>query len=167
MATFDPAIEIVLAHELDPSDPHRIVELPGDTGGLTKYGIAQNKHPDLDVASLTLTDARDIYQRRYWRPEYAEIGSQAIASKVFDFAVNAGPRQAHLALQRALRACDAPGIEDDGVLGPRTLLAVNACRVEPLLAALRSEIAGFYRTLAATSEARRPFLMGWLRRAYS
>lgn len=167
MAFFDHAIDTVLKHELDPSDPDKVVELVGDSGGLTKYGIAQNKHPGVDVAALTLDAAKDIYRKSYWLPFYDEIGAQAIATKVFDFAVNAGPAQAHKALQRALRACEVDDIEDDGVLGPKTLLAVNSCRVEPLLAALRSEIAGFYRSLARGNEALRPFLQGWLKRAYS
>jgi lysozyme family protein len=41
---------------------------PNDKGGLTKYGIAQAYHPDIDVANLTLDQAKEIYLKEYWIP---------------------------------------------------------------------------------------------------
>ena len=37
-----------------------------DTGGLTKYGISARANPDIDVANLTIDDAKRLYKKRYW-----------------------------------------------------------------------------------------------------
>ncbi len=65
-----------------------------DTGGLTRYGISQKAYPDLDIDSLTLNDAAQIYKRDYWD----QYGLNKIARKnpklaaaAFDTFVNHGP----------------------------------------------------------------------------
>ncbi|NDB82875.1 MAG: hypothetical protein EB127_09060, partial [Alphaproteobacteria bacterium] len=58
-------------------------------------------------------------------------------------------------------------ILEDGILGPMTLAAINKADLTDLLAALKSEAAGYYRTLAATKPKRAKFLKGWLKRAYA
>ena len=40
--------------------------LPGDPGGETNYGISKRSYPDVDIAQLTLDDAKTIYRRDYW-----------------------------------------------------------------------------------------------------
>jgi lysozyme family protein len=94
-----------------------------------------------------------------------------VAVKVFDLAVNVGPRQAHRLLQRALRACGRD-VAEDGVIGPETLGAiagVAGAGESPfaIVASLRSEAAGFYRTLIARRPLLAVFERGWLRRAYA
>ena len=88
-----------------------------------------------------------------------------MAIKVFDLAVNVGHRQAVKLLQRALRACGAT-VADDGVLGPLTRQAVQVAQPDLLVAALRSEAAGFYRALAQKKPENEKFLKGWLNRCY-
>jgi lysozyme family protein len=146
------------------------VDDPADPGGATKYGISKrfldgigdNRHP----RDLTIEDARQLYLKHFWEANgYDKIADPILAGKVFDLAVNMGPRQAHILLQRALRASSRP-VAEDGKLGPLTLAAVNAAQPMCLLAALRSEAAGFYRTLAATKGMDR-FLRGWVGRGYA
>ncbi|SPM44720.1 Uncharacterised protein [Orientia tsutsugamushi] len=48
-----------------------------------------------------------------------------------------------------------------------TLAAINKADLSDLLAALKSEAAGYYRTLAATQPRQAKFLKGWLKRAYA
>jgi lysozyme family protein len=96
--------------------------------------------------------------------------ARAIGAKVFDLAVNIGPEHAMNCLQRALRACGKQ-VEEDGVNGPATRIAAQAANQAALIAALRSEAAGYYRELAVTERGRRggsggEFLRGWLNRAY-
>ena len=89
---------------------------------------------------------------------------------MFDLAVNIGPGHAARCLQRALRAC-GKRVDEDGSIGDGTRTAARAANQIALMAALRSEAAGYYRTLAADTH--RPgsgadeFLNGWLNRAYS
>jgi lysozyme family protein len=144
---------------------------PADSGGATKFGISSREYPDLDVAALTRDDAIAIYYRDYWMRVGLDRLPPAIAAKTFDLAVNIGAGAAVRCLQRALRACGRR-VAEDGVLGAATAAAASSADLSALLAALRSEAAGYYRTLAALERGRRPgsdreFLDGWLNRAYA
>jgi lysozyme family protein len=106
----------------DPSDPGNW------TGGAvgvgqcngTKFGISAAAYPTIDVASLTLDEAKALYARDYWAPILGDSLPAALALIVFDAAVNSGVRQAGVWLQIGL------GIATDGVIGPQTLDAVRA-----------------------------------------
>ncbi len=142
----------------------------GDPGGQTRYGISAREYPNLDIAHLTRADAIAIYHRDYWRRYGFDALPGPIAAKVFDLAVNIGPGHAIGCLQRALRATGHRVTEDDA-LGPITSAAARAAVPFALLAALRSEAAGYYRVIAALARgpranADREFLTGWLNRAY-
>src|SRR3989304_3501136 len=72
-----------------------------DPGGLTKWGISQEKNPDLDVKSLSLDDAVSIYEERYWkRLNCSEVNSDRIKWKLFDMGVNLGIVKAALIAQK-------------------------------------------------------------------
>jgi len=177
MSRFDLAIPTVLEHE------GGYVDDPDDPGGATNFGISlrylkkQGAHVgdfdedgdvDIDdIRAMSVDDAEHIYRTLWWdRFGYGKIVDQALATKVFDLAVNMGARQAHRLLQRACRAVGKP-VTEDGLLGPVTLAAVNELPAQAVLAALRSEAAGFYRVLIAADPGRRKWQSGWLRRAYS
>lgn len=181
---FDHAIRRVLHHEgLYSNDPH-------DPGGPTKYGISlrmAKKLGDLDgdglidldidgdgdvdiedIKNLSLQQAIDIYKKIYWNPYSYDLLAPSIAIKVFDLNVNMGAKQAHILLQRAIRACSAAdAVKEDGVLGPVTFRNANKQNLLSILPAIRSEAAGFYRQLILTNKASRKYLNGWLNRAYS
>lgn len=166
MSHFAHAISVVLRHEGGYVDDH------ADPGGATNYGLSsrflKSLGLDVDVRSLSQADAISIYKQHIWdKNNYDLISDREVATKIFDLAVNMGPRQAHTLLQRALRACGERDIIEDGILGPRTLTATNRASPQALLAALRSEAAGFYRLLAAQKPMLQKFLGGWLKRAYT
>lgn len=177
MRSFELAIPIILKHE------GLLVDDPSDAGGITNYGISLrfllstgdlNKDglPDgdidndgdidaEDIKKLNIIDAKKLYKLYWWdKYGYDAIESPAIAAKVFDLAVNMGAKQAHKCLQRALRA-NKLTVDDDGLLGIKTFKAVNQVIYVSLIAALRSEAAGFYRSLNKPK-----YLNGWLNRAY-
>ena len=123
-----------------------------------------------DLNQMTAAEALALYKRTFWdRYDYGMLHANPhVGIKLFDLAVNCGPRQAHKFLQRAARAC-SPGnadLVDDGLIGKRTLHAINQCNGSSLLAAMRSEAAGFYRLLVIKKPDLDVFLNGWLRRAY-
>ena len=121
-----------------------------------------------DLKTISRDRVVEIYKEYFWEPyNHEKIENVEIAQEVFDFTVLAGPKASGLALQRALRSvsyvvCDGSlRVEEDGIVGPKTVRAVNAVAPLPLLAALKSEQAGYARDLDDPT-----FERGWVRRAY-
>ena len=160
---FERLIGFVLAHE------GGYVNDPQDPGGETKYGISKRSYPHLDIANLTREEAIAIYRRDWWeRYRIGEIEDVAIASKVLDLFVNVGPIQGAIIVQRALHACGRRDVEIDGIIGSRTLAAINSVRPRAaLLAAIKAEAAAYYRFLVERRPELRRFEQGWITRAYS
>ena len=155
------AVEVVLNHE------GGYVNDPRDPGGETKYGISKRSYPDLNIANLTRGDAIAIYYRDWWqRYGYNRLQDDAIATKVFDMAVNMGPGTAHRLLQEALVFLGYP-VAVDGILGLQTITAANLADPSRLLRVLRWLAAYHYYRIADQRPQSRAFLLGWLRRAYS
>jgi type VI secretion system secreted protein VgrG len=69
-------------------------------------------------------------------------------------------------MQRALRSVGREVVED-GIIGAATLRAINEVEGTDLLAAFRSEAAGYYRIIFAKTPTQQRFINGWLRRAYA
>lgn len=166
--TWSDAIAKTLAHE------GGLVNHPNDPGGITNYGISlrwlKTVQPNATadtIRALTRDQAADLYRRHWWEPNGYDKLPPLIGAKVFDLAVNMGASHAHRCLQRAIRAAPGTALVDDGILGPKTREAAEACDQAALLAALRSEAAGRYRMLAEVNDKLRVFLTGWLNRAYS
>jgi len=62
-----------------------------DTGGMTRYGISKNAHPDVDIANLTKDDAKEIYRKHYFEG-MGELNHLSHRSRavVLDAAINQG-----------------------------------------------------------------------------
>jgi lysozyme family protein len=158
------AIAVTLRHEGDG--------LTVDTGGATKYGISAKAYPDVDVERLTRAQAAAILRRDYWDAlRLHRVDDRDVAAKVFDMAVNLGPGTAVRCAQRAVnylsRRTDELAV--DGVLGPKTLGAINALRPRSLLLALRAYHTKRYVELVEDPDDTRyeRFAAGWLSRAMS
>lgn len=135
-----------------------------DTGGRTRYGIAQNAYPYLDVTTLTRDDAIDIYYHDYYVSYAAHIYSESLAQKYFDLCVNVGTYRATRILQRAVnRSLDGEALAVDGLFGPTTARYVDACGPRSLLAWVIVEATMFYNRLGRRDKYR-PYLHGWLNR---
>ena len=173
------ALNVVLEHE----GFGKYTDDPADPGGATKWGISLRFLRSLDdfagdidgdgdvdaddVKALTKPKAAALYEREFWdKYGYGKIFYTGVAIKIFDLCVNMGPRGAHRVVQRALRASGHHVIED-GILGPNTLTAINFVSGPLLLVGLRSEAAGYYRTLVARKPVREKYINGWLARAYT
>lgn len=158
---FNHVIDVILSNEGGYNNNSN------DKGGLTKFGISSRSYPDVDIANLTKIEAENIYKKDFWdKYLYKKIRNLEIATKFFDLAVNMGHHWACVLVQRALRA-SGKNVVEDGDFGPKTLDAINNVDSTDLLAALKSEAAGYYRTLAAIDKQDKVFLKGWLNRAYS
>ena len=157
---FEHIINIILNNEGGYSNNSN------DKGRATKFGISSRSYPDVDIINLSKTEAKNIYKRDFWNNYlYKKIKNLEVATKFFDLAVNMGHHWACVLEQRALRA-SGKNIVEDGDFGPQTLDAINNVDSTDLLASLKSEAAGYYRTLAAIDKQDKVFLKGWLNRAY-
>jgi lysozyme family protein len=154
---FTFAIEKTLEHE------GGYVSRPDDSGGETNFGISKRSYPRLDIKHLTREQAIEIYKRDWWdRYQYERIDNPKIAAKVFDLAVNMGPRPAHRIVQRAIIRVSDNKISVDGVLGPLTIAAANSCDPLMLLSMIKILAVDYYAKLGKPQ-----FLKGWSRRALS
>lgn len=117
---FDQAFEVLVGHE------GGYVNHPNDPGGETKFGISKRSYPGENIPNMTLVRAKDIYQRDYWWKAGCDLVPECVKFDLFDTAVNAGPKTAIQMLQRAV------GVEDDGVIGPKTMLALSSMDPERL-----------------------------------
>lgn len=98
-----------------------------DTGGQTKYGISKKAYPELDIPSLTMQQAKDIYYRDYWARCKCDYLPDALSVAVFDYAVNSGNIRAIKDLQLAL------SVTVDGIIGNQTIGAANRVPLKPVV----------------------------------
>jgi lysozyme family protein len=114
---FERAFEKLMGHE------GGFVDHPKDPGGATRYGITQRvaraNGYEGDMRNLPLSEAKRIARAEYWDAVRADEVPDAVRFDLFDSAYNSSPEQAIKWLQRAA------GANDDGKLGPKTLLAAR------------------------------------------
>lgn len=150
---FDAAFEfVILAEGGDSNDPN-------DPGGLTRYGIAANRHPGVDVASLTLEQAKAIYRQDYWQPIHGDSLPAGLALALFDTCVNVGVGRGISLLQQAI------GVQIDGVVGSKTVAAATR-QYRTALPKFLARRALYYGELAQANPRFRTYLHGWLIRCF-
>lgn len=174
MSNFDTAILTVLKHE------GRFVNDPSDPGGATNYGVSLRflkKTGELewdfdkdgaidadDIKAMSQEDAISIYRKHWWDEyQYERIINQGVATKLLDLSINMGAFSSHRCLQRAVRSASGSEIIliEDGILGAKSIAAINSASHAELLSSFRSEAAGYYRSLNKPK-----YIHGWLNRAY-
>jgi lysozyme family protein len=152
MPAYDPKFETLferlIGHEgkfqKDSRDPGNWTGGRVNVGKLigTKFGIAANTYPDLDIPNLTLEQAKEIYFRDWWLKAGGDVFDFAIVAQLWDFAINAGMSSARRALQRAAK------VADDGIVGPNTIKAVNAMTVTDVIMRFNAQRIRYYTSLS-------------------
>lgn len=84
----------------------------------TKHGISARTYPNLDIASLTMAEAANIYIRDYLSPLRADRLEDGVAFQLLDFGVHSSIPRAIKGIQWALK------VPADGIIGPVTLAAL-------------------------------------------
>ena len=177
MNNFEFALENTLKHEGGYND------VQGDAGGATNWGISLRFLKDLhksaswvdvdgdgdvdknDIKSLTKENASKIYYTEFWlKNKCDKIIDVNIAAKLFDMSVNMGNKQAAKLLQLALKLAGHELIAD-GILGAKSLEAINKTNPIELMVFLKYQCINFYLKLVETNPAYQKFIRGWLRRA--
>lgn len=132
---------------------------PLDRGGVTKYGITQRSYPQLDIAMLSLDEAKSIARRDFWDFCNCTALPWSFALMVFDTAFNQGPMFATRTLQNALRMKTT---DVDGVIGSKTVRTAEMADVNDTLADYCAARAVRY----ITSNGYSTFGKGWFRRLF-
>ena len=138
---FQTAIAFILPHETEFVAGHhgdwdyvRTENVPGDSGGLTKYGIDKASHPGIDIRNLTEPQAREIYFQE-WTACGAESLEAGFGECYFNACVNCGVGRANKLMAKSRDAATFLAAQDS-----------------------------FYRALAASRPTLAKFLRGWLNR---
>jgi len=125
MSSFETTFSRTIGHEgkfqANPKDRGNWTSGKEGVGELkgTKWGLAAMTYPHLDIANITLEQAKEIYYNDWWLKLKMERWPNVMKYQMFDAAFNHGTGRANQFLQFAAR------VKDDGVIGPKTITAVN------------------------------------------
>jgi lysozyme family protein len=147
---FDESFEHVIGHE------GGYVNDPLDPGGETNFGVSRRSYPGEDIANMTIERAKEIYMRDYWGPAGCDGVPDLLKFDLFDMAINQGVKPAIRALQHAC------GEVEDGILGPRTLQALQS--IPPVRLLFRFDAARLVRYSESDDARWGRFGRGWIRR---
>jgi lysozyme family protein len=173
MADFKKAFLLILANEggyvIDPDDP----------GGETYKGIARKKQPEwvgwffVDAMKnqpnfpKSLDDKTDLHAEieRFYKVVFWDkvggdlINDQQVANSIFDFAVNSGVTTSLGLVQKVV------GTNCDGVIGPKTIQAINSFEPDHFITAFKVEKCRKYISICMKRPDSRKYFFGWIDRA--
>lgn len=142
---------------------------PDDAGGATNKGVTIATFRQFYGAAATveqlkrITDEQwfHIFKAGYWdRWRADEIASQSVANIVVDW-VWASGSYGITRVQKIL------GVDPDGIVGPKTLAALNARADEPLFYQIRAARIAFVEDIVRRKPSQKKFLRGWTNRIMS
>jgi len=173
MAEFKTALDLVLKNEggysFDKDDP----------GGETYKGIARNMNSkwegwitvdllkknssfpnNLKENSELDQQVAHFYESQFWDKMQGDgITSQLVANSIFDFGVNAGIKTSCSLAQLVI------GVTADGVVGPKTIEALNQFEEQLFLASFTLAKIARYIKIVDSRPTSRKYFYGWVRRA--
>jgi len=174
MAEFEEALRFVLAREGGYTDGKSGV-YRFDRGGATHFGITLRMfqhfriNPALtmnDLEQLEFWEAKAIYEKNFWtRLRLKELNSQALATIIFDQAVNRGPGTVTIQIQQVLNQLDFP-VTVDGSFGPKTVQALNSVNYFDLALNFISRSQQSYIAICVKNPDQLVFLKGWMARTH-
>lgn len=177
VADFEKAVLKVLKRE------GGYVDDPVDRGGATNYGItistltawrkSQAKTPEErarlvtkdDVRKLTVTEAKEIYRERYWKPMNLDGLHEFLAEALFDQAVNFGIGGASRRVQQTLNRAFKKNVTVDGQIGPMSKAALLTVPWRKFLKEFICETQDAYVRIVIANPPQMRFLAGWINRS--
>lgn len=131
-----------------------LVNIADDKGGRTKYGISHRSYPSVNLDTLTIEGAKQLYYRDYFRVVRGDVLPWPLSLILFDWAVHSGTVTAILALQRIL------GCHIDGKFGPETKASALAAHQQQLVEELIEERLESMIVIALGDPSQAKFLKG-------
>ena len=173
MADFNKAFLLILTNE------GGYVNDPDDPGGETYKGIARKKQPDwvgwfiidgmkkqlnfpasLDSNQNLQAEIHRFYKAIFWDKVGGDnINDQDVANSIFDFAINSGVSTSVGLAQNVV------GGSCDGVIGPKTIQAINNFQPDHFIAAFTVEKCRKYIAICKKRPDSRKYFFGWIDRA--
>lgn len=166
---FETGVRDAASHEslFEKARQRGIVLDPDDLGGATLVGITAATYSDYcrrtgkketDLRKLTYAEWLDILKTMFWDRWQADlINSQKVAETLVDWVWTSG-KYGITEAQRLL------GVAADGIVGPKTLAAVNSSDADILFDALKDARIAYTERICRARPANRKFRSGWLRR---
>lgn len=179
--------DFTTAHAITAANEGGYANNPNDNGGETLFGVSRNNFPKW--AGWPILDqlkqqpgfpgtanrhdqlkqlAHAFYKANFWDVLRLDtVQSQALANAVYDFGVNAGTARAAGFLQRAINATNGTvaGVDTDGVVGPRTVAALNVHPRPSLVVKAFAFLRGsFYIGLVEKNATQEQFIASWFSR---
>lgn len=160
MARFDKYAPLL--HELEGG----YVNHPADKGGPTNMGVTLTKFREVfgkaktiaDLQGMTEAQWRKIMKEGYWDKAQADyIENQSVAELIADWCVHSGP-----GILRKVQSIVGAGV--DGIIGPKSLIAINACNQKCLHCKVKDAREQYLRRIAETTPSQAVNLAGWLNR---
>ena len=153
----------ILAHE------GGYANVKGDKGGPTNRGITLATYQSVygkaktaaDLKKLTDEQWEYIFRKLFWEKCWGDqITNQSVANLLVDFAWHSGVATAVKRLQQVI------GAEDDGVIGPKTITAMNryAKGWWVMFDQLKVKRISYLNGIVKKNPSQQKFLKGWLNR---
>ena len=182
MAKIEEALDIL--YRLEFSNENDVLEKNATEDGWTFMGVYQGAFPNLDlwkivrqkmqqyngdmklVGSMLYNNAtvlemiQAFYKKEFWdKAKLDEVHSQQIANEIFIAGVNMGMKKAVMLAQKLV--C----VPADGVMGPKTLKAINThddAAFDEMYDTLEMD---YYEMIVVNSPKKRIYAKGWRNRA--
>lgn len=148
-----------------------------DSGGPTNFGVtipalasyrgvSAKSLSAKNIKDLTKIEATEVYRKEYWNKLNLDgITHQNVATAIFDIGVNRGIGIGAKYAQKAATSVDHP-LNIDGVIGPKSLAAINSCDPKQFIRILEHlDWAGYQAILAKNPQKYEIYRKGWQSRA--
>ena len=139
-----------------------------DKGGKTKFGIIEEEARDFgykgNMQDLTKDFAKNIYLKKYYLGNKLDkVVDDKVALSICDWAVNSG-RNGTKNAQIAINQLTNANLDVDGIIGNKTLDALNAVDPEKFLEIYHNLQRIYYKGKVEADSTQKKFLDGWINR---